>query len=65
MACWPRCIITKIPLAGMVHLAYCSPVLPYIVYVCPEAEFKEFEPWLKYGWFRLKLYLMFQDLSRR
>ena len=35
-----------------------------------EAEFKEFEPWLKfkpqlkYGWFHLKLYSMFQDLSR-
>ena len=37
----------------------------------PEAEFKEFEPQLKfetrlkYGWFHLKLYAMFQDLSRR
>ena len=37
----------------------------------PEAEFKEFEPRLKfkprlkYGCFHLKLYLMFQDLSRR
>ena len=30
-----------------------------------EAEFKEFESWLKYGWFHLKMYLMFQDLSRR
>ena len=35
------------------------------------AEFKEFErrfkfkPWFKYGWFHLKLYQMFQDLSRR
>ena len=35
------------------------------------AEFKEFErrfkfkPRFKYGWFHLKLYLMFQDLSRR
>ena len=31
-----------------------------------EAEFKEFEPQLKYGWFpiHLKLYSMFQDLSR-
>ena len=35
------------------------------------AEFKEFErrfkfkPRLKYGWFYLKLYQMFQDLSRR
>ena len=38
--------------------------------ICPMAEFKEFEPrfkfkpWLKYGWFHLKLYQMFQDLSR-
>ena len=31
----------------------------------PEAEFKEFEPRLKYGWFPLKLYSMFQDSSRR
>jgi len=37
----------------------------------PEAEFKEFEPRfkfkppLKYGWFHLNLYQMFQDLSRR
>ena len=36
----------------------------------PEAEFKEFErrlkikPRLKYGWFHLKLYQMFQGLSR-
>ena len=36
-----------------------------------EAEFKEFErrlkfkPWIKYGWFHLKLYSMFQDLSGR
>ena len=29
-----------------------------------EAEFKEFEPQLKYGWFHLKLYLIFQNLSR-
>jgi len=35
------------------------------------AEFKEFErrfkfkPRLKYGWFNLKLYQIFQDLSRR
>jgi len=35
------------------------------------AEFKEFErrfkfmPRLKYGWLHLKLYQMFQDLSRR
>jgi len=39
---------------------------------CSEAEFKEFEPRLKLfkprlnsGWFHLKLYQMFQDLSRR
>ena len=32
--------------------------------ICPKAEFKEFEPRLKYGWFHLKLYQMFQDLSR-
>ena len=36
-----------------------------------EVEFKEFEPrlkfkqLLKYGWFHLKPYSMFQDLSRR
>ncbi len=30
-----------------------------------EAEFKEFEQRFKYGWFHLKLYQMFQDLSRR
>ena len=29
------------------------------------AEFKEFERRFKYGWFNLKLYQMFQDLSRR
>ena len=31
----------------------------------PEAEFKEFESRLKYGWFHLKLYSIFQDLSWR
>ena len=37
----------------------------------PEAEFKEFEPRikfkprLKYGWFHLKSYSLFQELSRR
>ena len=31
----------------------------------PDAEFKEFEPRLKYGWFHLKSYLLFQDLSQR
>ena len=36
-----------------------------------DAEFKEFEsrlkfkPRLKYGWFHLKLYSIFQDLYRR
>ena len=31
-----------------------------------EAEFKEFEPWLKNGWFHLKkVYSMFHELSRR
>ena len=30
-----------------------------------EAEFKEFEPRLKYGLFHLKSYSIFQDLSRR
>ena len=30
-----------------------------------EAELKEFETRLKYGWFRLNLYPMFQDLSQR
>ena len=37
----------------------------------PEAVFKElgprlkFKSWLKYGWFHLKLYSMFQDLNWR
>ena len=31
----------------------------------PEAEFKEFEPRFKHGWFHLKLYLVLRDLSRR
>ena len=41
------------------------------MFTWPEAEFKEFElrlkfkPRLKYGWFHLKLYSIFQDLSRR
>ena len=30
----------------------------------PEAKFKQFEMRLKYGWFHLKLYSIFQDLSR-
>ena len=28
-----------------------------------EAEFKEFEPRYKYGWFQIKLHSIFQDLS--
>ena len=41
------------------------------IFIWPVAENKEFErrfkfkPRLKYGWFHLKLYQMFQDLSRR
>ena len=41
------------------------------VQILPVAEIKEFErrlkfePRLKQGWFHLKLYQMFQDLSRR
>ena len=30
-----------------------------------EAEFKEFETRLKYDWFHLNLYSIFQDISRR
>ena len=30
-----------------------------------ETEFKEFELRLKYGWFNLKSYSLFQDLSPR
>ena len=43
---------------------------PCLIYQ-PEAEFEEFESrlkfetHLKYCWFRLKLYTMFQDLGRR
>ena len=42
-----------------------------IQFVTSKAEFKEFDPRLKfkprlkYGWFHLKLYSIFQDLSRR
>ena len=28
-------------------------------------NFEKFETWLKFGWFHLKLYSMFQDLIRR
>jgi len=31
----------------------------------PEAEFIEFDPRLKYGWFHLKMFSILQDLSRR
>ena len=47
------------------------PVFLILIFVQPVAEFKEFErrfkfkPRFKYGWFQLKLYQMFQDLSRR
>ena len=30
-----------------------------------EAEFTDVEPRLKYGWFHLELYSMFQGLSQR
>ena len=46
-----------------------NPHLPIRI-ILSEAEFNEFElrlkfkPGLKYGWFHLKLYLIFQDLSR-
>ena len=48
-----------------------TPAVPLSNFVLIEAEFKEFEPrlkfetLLKYSWFHLKLYLMFHDLSRR
>ena len=51
----------------ILHLSSCF--ITFFKY--PEAEFKEFEPRLniqprfKYAWFHLKLYQMFQDLSRR
>ena len=32
----------------------------YLNQITTEAEFKEFETRLKYGWFHLKLYQMFQ-----
>ena len=57
----------------------CVQETKHLFYQCsiPEAKFKEFEtrlkfkqwlkfkPWFKYGWFHLKLYSIFQDLSRR
>ena len=48
-----------------------SAVLPSQQNIQLKSEFKEFEPRLKfkprlkYGWFHLKLYLIFQDLGRR
>ena len=47
-----KCRITKVNLM-MIHLKF--------KFMIPEAEIKEF----KYGWFHLKLYSIFQDLSRR
>jgi len=42
-----------------------DPSLKYQNFKTYEAEFKEFEPRLefRYGWFHLKSYSMFQDLS--
>ena len=54
-----------------VKLSHATTILRYISSTTSEAEFKEFErrfkfkPRFKYGWFHLKLYQMFQDLSRR
>ena len=45
--------------------------IDFFLYFSPEVEFKEFEPhlkfetWLKHGWFHLKLYSLFQNLSWR
>ena len=41
------------------------PLTPSYLVIHPEAEFKEFEPRLKYGWLHFKSYSMFQDLSWR
>ena len=52
---------------GLYHFTVSS----WLEIMFTEAEFKEFEPRLKfetgikYGWFHFKLYSMFQDLSRR
>ena len=52
----------------LIHLILAEPESQYRK---PVAKFKEFERWfkfkprIKYGWFHLKLYQMFQDLSRR
>ena len=47
------CVIDRLTLGKRIKTTY------------PEAEFKEYEPRLKYGWFHLKPYSIFQDLSRR
>ena len=54
------------------ELRLCNKLWSSITYLFPPlAEYKEFErrfkfkPRLKYGWFRLNLYQMFQDLTRR
>ena len=39
-----------------------SKIVHFVEYTV--AEFKEFERRFKYGWYHLKLYQMFQDLSR-
>ena len=60
--------ITAATLTTFLGLLTCRD-LPLDVF--PVAEFKEFErrfkfkPRFKYGWFHLKLYQMFQDLSWR
>ena len=50
---------------GIESLPQTQIFLSLYIYLESEAEFKEFEPRLKYGWFHLKLYSIFQDLSRR
>jgi len=48
-----------------------QPFTVFIKYTRSTVEFKEFErrfkfkPRVKYGWFHLKLYQMFQDLKQR
>ena len=57
--------------SGSFKDTYTVPSQVYNQTLQPEAEFKEFEPRLKfkpmfkYGWFHLKLYSIFLDLSRR
>ena len=49
----------------------CNILFSYTSLLFPKADLKKFEPRLKfkprlkYGWFHLKLYSIFQDLSRR